>query len=132
QANSTLALPADLPVATGFTTENALGSLTFNAPIDLASPPGVTNRLFVIERSTGIQMVNLDTMTKSSFMNLATYLTGQSTPLVSTSECGILSLAFHPNYNQNGYFYVFFSLNIGGQLHQRIARFQATGTAGNF
>ena len=132
QANTTLALPADLPVATGYTTQNALGTLTFNAPIDVASPPGVTNRLFVIERNSGIQIVNLVTLTKSTFLDLATYLSGQSTPLETGSESGILSVAFHPNYHQNGYFYVFFSLNISGQLHQRVARFRATGTAGNY
>ncbi len=125
-------LPAELPVATNYTTQNALGSLTFTNPIDLASPPGVANRLFVIERGTGIQIVNLDTMTKSTFLPLSTYLTSVSRPLTTTSECGILSMVFHPNYNQNGYFYVWFSCTIGGQLHQRISRFTATGTAGNY
>lgn len=132
QANTTLNLPAELPVATGYTTQNALGSLTFSNPIDLASPPGVRNRLFVIERNTGIQIVNLDTMTKSTFLPLASYLQSQGRPLNTGSECGILSLAFHPDYNQNGWFYVFYSFNIGGQLHQRVARFTATGTAGDF
>ncbi len=123
QANSTLTLPANLPSATGYTTQNALGSLTFTAPIDVASPPGVTNRLFVLERGTGIQIVNLDAMTKSTFMPLAAY---------TNSECGLLSMAFHPNYNQNGYFYLFYSLRISSLTYQRVARFQATGTAGNY
>ncbi|MEO7318916.1 MAG: PQQ-dependent sugar dehydrogenase [Chthoniobacteraceae bacterium] len=132
QASTTLTLPADLPIATGYTTQNALGTLTFSAPIDVASAPGVANRLFVVERNTGLQIVNLDTLTKSTFLDLATYLTSQGTPVNTGSESGILSTAFHPNYNQNGYFYIFFSLNISGQLHQRVARFRATGTAGNY
>jgi glucose/arabinose dehydrogenase len=123
EAAATLNLPATLPVTTGFATENALGTLTFLSPIDVASPPGVTNRLFVLERGVGIQIVNLETMTKSSFMPLAAH-TG--------SESGLLSLAFHPNYNQNGYFYVFYSLQISGLTFQRVARFQATGTVGNY
>lgn len=123
QANSTLTLPADLPASTSFVTQNALGTLTFNAPIDVASAPGVTNRLFVLERGTGIQIVNLDTMTKSQFMPLAAY---------TASECGLLSVAFHPNYNQNGYFYVFYSLRISNLTYQRVARFTATGTPGNY
>ncbi|MES2982898.1 MAG: PQQ-dependent sugar dehydrogenase [Verrucomicrobiota bacterium] len=123
QAASTLNFPASLPIATGYTTENALGSLTFSSPIDVASPPSVTNQLFVLERGTGIQIVNLDTMSKSTFMSLAAY---------TSSECGLLSMAFHPNYNQNGYFYVFYSLRISNQTYQRVARFQATGTAGNY
>ncbi len=123
EANTTLTLPTELPAATGYTTQNALGALTFTSPIDVASPPGVTNRLFVLERGTGIQIVNLDTMTKSQFMPLAAY---------TNSECGLLSMAFHPNYNQNGYFYVFYSLRISSLTYQRVARFTATGTAGNY
>ncbi len=123
QANTTLTLPAELPVATGYITQNALGSLTFNGPIDVASPPGMTNRLFVLERGVGIQIVNLDTMTQSQFMPLAAY---------TNSECGLLSVAFHPNFNQNGYFYVFYSLRISNQTYQRVARFTATGTPGNY
>lgn len=123
EAATTLNLPASLPIATGFTTQNALGTLTFSLPIDVASPPGVTNRLFVLERGAGIQIVNLDTMVKSTFMPLAAY---------TNSECGLLSMAFHPNYNQNGYFYLFYSLRISNLTYQRVARFQATGTAGNF
>ena len=123
QAASSLNLPASLPITTGFTTENALGAMTFTSPIDVASPPGVTNRLFVLERGIGIQIVNLDTMAKSTFMPLAAY---------TVSECGLLSMAFHPNYNQNGFFYLFYSLRINNLTYQRVARFQATGTAGNY
>ncbi len=123
QSASSLTLPADLPSATGYNTQNALGALTFNAPIDVASVPGITNRLFVIERGTGIQVVDLDNLTKSTFMPLST---------TTSSESGILSMAFHPNFNQNGYFYVFYSLNISSQLHQRVARFTANGTPGNY
>ncbi len=135
-ANTTLTLPAKLPSSTGFTTQNALEknniALTFSAPIDMASPPGVTNRLFVVERGSGIQMVNLDTMTKSTFVNLSSYLTARGRPVTTTVECGILSMAFHPRYNENGYFFVFYSFRENNQTWQRVARFQATGTAGNY
>ncbi len=132
QANTTLNLPANLPSATGYTTENALGTLTFDDPIDLASLPGVANRLFVVERFGRLHMVNLDTMTKTVFLDLSAYLTSQNTPLDWNGENGFLSIAFHPNYNQNGYFYVFYSVSINSQLYQRVARFQANGTPGNY
>jgi glucose/arabinose dehydrogenase len=135
QANSTLTLPADLPSATGYTLQNALGSLTFSSPIDVASPPGVTNRLFVVERNNGIQLVNLDTSSKSTFLNLTALLAAlpSPTPTLDTGgECGLLSVAFHPNYNQNGYFYIFHSLTINTQRHERVARLKASGTPGNY
>lgn len=149
EAATSLNLPADLPSATGYTTVNALGSLTFQNPMATAFPPGETNRLYVLERGTDtaspvsdlpgrIQRIdNLSTTpTVSTFMDLEAYLESPSvnTPLAaaSNSENGMLSFVFHPNYQENGYFYVYFSLTIGGQLHQRLARFQATGTPGNY
>lgn len=132
RANTSLDLPAELPTATGYDTENALGNLRFSSPIDVASPPGVTNHLFVIERGSGIQLVDLDNMTKRTFLGLASHLSSRGRPLQTNSENGILSLAFHPNYNQNGYFYVFYSISINGQLYQRVGRFQATGVAGRY
>ena len=149
QAATSLNLPADLPNATGYTTQNALGSLTFLNPMATAFPPGETNRLYVLERGTDnvssgedfqgrIQRVDnlATTPTVSTFMDLEAYLESApvNTPLAaaSNSENGMLSFVFHPNYQENGYFYVYFSLTIGGQLHQRLARFQATGTPGNF
>lgn len=160
QANTTLNLPAELPT-TGYTTENALGNLTFNDPMCTAFPPGESNRVFVLERGTDgvrpppnntpydnigqiVQVSDLATTpVKSTFMDLETYLesSGVNTPLAAqglSTENGMLSFVFHPNYNQNGFFYVYFSLNIFNpstgafQLYQRLARFQATGTAGNY
>jgi glucose/arabinose dehydrogenase len=132
EANTTLNLPNELPVATGFTTENALGNLRFSNPIDVASPPGVKAHLFVIERRTGIQRVDLDTMTTSPFITLNTYLSAEGRPLRVDGDNGILSLTFHPNYNENGHFFVFYSFEIGRTIHQRVARFTATGTPGSF
>lgn len=118
------------------TTVNAFGSLTFDFPIAVRTPPGVTDRTFVLERNFGIQMVDLTNNTKTPFMNLAAYLGAgdgdPTTSLETDGECGILGLAFHPQYNQNGYFYMFYSMQLGGALHQRIARFKATGTAGQY
>lgn len=149
EAATSLNLPADLPSATGYTTQNALGSLTFLNPMATAFPPGETNRLYVLERGTDtaspasdfqgrIQRVdNLSTTpTVGTFMDLEAYLESApvNTPLAaaSNSENGMLSFVFHPNYNENGYFYVYFSLTVAGQLHQRLARFQATGAPGNY
>ena len=111
QSNSSLVLPATLPSATGYTVENALGSLTFSSPICIRSLPGVTNRLFVVERGGRVQLVDLDANTKSTYLDLAAYLTTQGTPLSTSSEGGFLSMAFHPDYKNNGLFFVFYSLS---------------------
>lgn len=132
--NSTVSVPSQLPSATGYSTQNALGSLTFSSPMGTAFPPGETNRLYVIQRAGLIRVVNSLSTTPAAadFMNLASHLSTQGTPLTTTGECGLLSMAFHPNYNQNGYFYLYFSITSGGQLYQRLARFQAVGTPGSY
>lgn len=138
--NTTLAMPSALPPeATGYTSENAFGSLTFSRPIAIRNVPGQTSHLFVVERNSGIERVNLTTNTRSTFLALKTHLDSTSNPqrrLATTSENGILSMAFHPNYKQNGFFYVFYSTNITSnsieQLYQRVSRFQASGTPGSY
>jgi uncharacterized repeat protein (TIGR03806 family) len=141
-ANTTLALPPEPPAeATGYTTENAFGSLAFSLPIAIRNVPGQSSHLFVVQRNSGIERVNLAQNTRSTFLDLAAHLNTTGNPqrrLAITSENGILSLAFHPDYNQNGFFYVFYSTNItnvsntGAQLYQRVSRFQANGTPGAY
>src|SRR5687767_2793858 len=81
QANTTLNLPPDLPTASGYTTENALGLLTFSAPMCTTFPAGETNRLFVAERSGTIQAVtNLSTTpAKTGYLSLTSVLNAGET-----------------------------------------------------
>ena len=130
--NTSLQLPAEAPVEGGYVIENAFGSLEFNAPIALATPPGETQFIYVVERAGTIQRVNLATNTSSLFLDLGTWVESQGQQLITFGENGLLSMAFHPDYNQNGYFYVFYSLRATSQDYQRIARIQANGTAGQY
>jgi glucose/arabinose dehydrogenase len=126
QANTTLNLPVNLPSATGWNTENALGTLNFNHPICITSVPGETHRLFIVERGGTMQVVSLtaNPPTKSLYFSL-TPLLGTNESLTSDSECGFLSAAFHPNFATNGRLFVFYSLRFNNgtenQLFQRVA-----------
>ncbi len=124
RVNTSIKLPSVQPEPSGYTTVNALGSLTFNAPIFVASIPGDSTRLYVVERGGRVQVVtNLaGTPVKSEFLNLAA-VTGVS-GLTTGGENGLLSLAFHPNFASNREFFIFYSFNSGG-LRQRIARLRA-------
>jgi glucose/arabinose dehydrogenase len=134
QANTTLAMPSALPAPAGYNSENALGALTFTSPLCVRALPGVSDVLFVVERGGTLQRVNLTTNTKSTFLNLAGYLTTAGTPISTSSESGFLSVAFHPLYQQNGLFFLFYSFRhtTNGELHQRVARMRAVGTPGNY
>lgn len=71
-------------------------------PVFLTAPRGDANRLFVLEQGGTIRV--LDRATGSV---LSTFLT--VTGITSGGERGLLGLAFDPNYNTNGRFYLYFT-----------------------
>ena len=103
--NTSLSLPSTTPTEGSYTVANAFGSLSFNKPIAVRTPPGETDSVYILERSGKIQRVDLITNTKSEFLDLGTWVDNQGSGwgLSSNGENGLLSLAFHPNYNENGY-----------------------------
>lgn len=116
-ANDTLRLPKELP-AGSFKTENAFPELRFNRPVGMVTPPGETQQLFVLEQVGLISVIpNLDEPTKETFLDL-------SDVVVPQGESGLLGLAFHPEYAENGQFFVFYSTRVGNQLVQRVSRFE--------
>ncbi len=120
--NSTLRMPPSPPVL-GYTTVNAFGNLTFLDPMGVRTPPGETNRTFVIEQNGIISVItNLASPTRSVFLDIVSRVAGGA----PSDERGLLGLAFHPGYSTNRQFYVYYSTTSvpGGQLHQRLARFQ--------
>ena len=69
------------------------------SPVYLTAPTGDTARLFVVEQSGQIRVVQHGQLLPAAFLDI-------HTRLVSGGEQGLLSVAFHPNYATNGYFYV--------------------------
>ncbi len=85
---------------------DAFGSLTFPNPVGIVSPPGETNRLFIIEQGGRISVItNLANPTRTVFLDISGLILG-GTP---TDERGLLGLAFHPGYSSNGYFFVYYT-----------------------
>jgi len=128
-----LALPGELPVATGYTTQDALGGLSFRLPVCIAAAPGENDRLFVVEKTGNIIVVThlQSKPTKQVFLDIPAMLkaTGQGT-LQTESECGVLGLAFHPKFAENGYFYVTYDFSInengGRKDFNRVSRFRVS------
>ncbi len=118
--NTTLKLPAQ-PPQFGYRTERAFGDLNFTDPVAIVTPPGESNRVFVVEQAGRIIVVpDLANPTNAVFLDI----TGRT---MLGGERGLLGLAFHPGYKTNGYFYVFYTRNAttaaGSGLHDRLARF---------
>lgn len=70
----------------------------FNDPIEMAHTGD--ERLFVVEQGGIIKILNADgTTNQNPFLNISTIIS-------AGGERGLLGLAFHPDYTNNGYFYV--------------------------
>jgi glucose/arabinose dehydrogenase len=89
-----------------------------NRPVDLQSAFDGSGRLFIIEKYGAIRIFKDGQLYDQPFLNIDDRVNERG------NEMGLLGLAFHPNFQQNGYFYV----NYTGQGgHTYISRFQATG-----
>src|SRR4051794_9836079 len=101
-----------------------LGTLVatgFNAPVCATSAPGDPDRLYVVEKDLGrITLLNLSTGVRSTFLSIPT------NQLSTGGEQGLLSVAFHPDYQTNGRFYVNL-VNANGDVEVR----SYTRSAGN-
>ena len=73
----------------------------FNAPIVLASLPG-DDRLFVGEQGGAVRIVRDGVIDPALFLDLRARTAAQN-------ERGLLGLAFHPDYAENGWVYVSFT-----------------------
>ena len=121
----------------GYNPTNAFPSLVFSNPICLASPPGETNRLFVIEKHGRIIVItNLANPTRTVFLDISSRVSvvNSSESADASGEEGLLGLAFHPGYATNGYFYVFYTgqaTNGTSGLHDILSRFQTMASNTN-
>lgn len=93
----------------------------FSSPTAIASIPDANDaRLFVVERDGKIQIVSA-----SGSPELTPFL-DISSKVLSDGEAGLLGLAFHPKYAQNGFFYINY---IDKNQNTVIARYKVTDKA---
>ncbi len=90
------------PVDNGETIVEAFPELSFTRPLDIQHAGDESDRLFVAEQAGVIYVFPNDTSVaeKTEFLNIMDRVDD------SGNEMGLLGLAFHPDYESNGYFYV--------------------------
>ena len=83
---------------------NAFPNLTFVDPVGIHHAGDGTNRIFVVEQEGRIKVFNNNSNTPSAqtFLDIRSIVDQDG----GYTEEGLLGLAFHPNYSENGYFYV--------------------------
>ena len=74
----------------------------FDNPLGLATPPGDTARLFVVEQTGKIKIINLTSRT----VNPTPFLDVSGEIIADGNEQGLLGLTFDPNYAVNDRFYI--------------------------
>lgn len=86
----------------------------FSKPVSIKNAGD--NRLFIVEQSGYIQILNEDgTKNMAPFLDIDNLVVDIS----AGDERGLLGLAFHPNYSSNGYFYVNYVNNSGNTVVSR-------------
>ena len=100
--------------------EFAFPNLSFTRPVDLQHAGDDSNRLFVVEQQGMIRtFINApETTTASVFLDIRERVRDNG------NEEGLLGLAFHPDYANNGYFYVNYTAS--SPRRTVIARFEAS------
>lgn len=86
------------------------------SPVGMGYSPDGTGRLFILEQEGVIRLWQNDRLASIPFLDIRKRVGSRG------SEQGLLGIAFHPNYAQNGYFYVNYTDRNGDTV---IARFQA-------
>jgi glucose/arabinose dehydrogenase len=86
-----------------------------SAPMQLVHAGDGSNRIFIVQKEGSIIVYDANYVRKGTFLTLTGLLTG--------GEQGLLSMAFHPAYQTNGFFFVYY-VNTDGNLE--IKRFKVS------
>jgi glucose/arabinose dehydrogenase len=91
-------------------------------PTDITSPGDGSGRVFVLEQPGRIRIIQNGELLTTPFLDIVDIVGSNA------SEQGLLGLAFHPDYPENGFFFVNYTDRDG---NTRIARFSVSASDSN-
>ena len=91
-----------------------------SGPMQLVNAGDGSKRVFIVQKAGSVRAYD------STFQFLATLVTIPN--ITSSGERGLLSMAFHPNYKNNGFFYLYYT-NADGDLE--ISRYRISANDAN-
>lgn len=105
------------------TYQEVYSNLSFAFPVEVVNSGDGTNRLFVVEQAGTIDVFNSDELSPASslFLNISSLVR-----FSSGQEMGLLGLAFHPNYEANGLFYVYYTAAGTGNVQIAVAEYRVS------
>ncbi len=119
-ANTSLLLDSPGYALAPMQLERAFPNLLFSSSLHLTHAGDGSDRIFVVERSGLIKAFANEPNAESA----AIFIDLRDRVSTSSGEAGLLSIAFHPRFRQNGLFYLFYTT---GNLITRISEFRTAG-----
>ena len=98
----------------------ALTAEGFTQPLDIQHAGDGSNRLFIVERGGMIRIIENGLVLETPFLDISKKVR------TNGSEQGLLGLAFHPGYRENGIFFINYTDVNGNTV---VARYQVSGNA---
>jgi len=118
--NNTECVAGDRPTASinglSLSMKNAFPGITFDQPVAMVQAPGDDARYFVVEIAGTIKVIDNGILQDAPFLDI-------SNNIGSRHEDGLYSIAFHPDYQTNGYFYISY---VDANAFTQVDRFQVS------
>lgn len=109
--------PPQPPTVTSVAIERVFAQISFSSPVAMMQAPGDDTRWYVVEQSGVVRVFNNNVNVASSSIYLDINARVDST----ANEAGLLGMAFHPDFQNNGQ--MFLSYTRGGPLTSVVSRF---------
>src|ERR1051326_8418168 len=126
QLENASAICAGIPTVSGTAIKAVLVASGLARPVYLTAPPLDPNRVFIVEQPGRIRLVKNGRLQATAFLDI------QSRVESGGMEQGLLSVAFHPAFETNGFFYVNYTSKPNGTIADGdtvVARYHAAPTA---
>jgi glucose/arabinose dehydrogenase len=101
--------------------ERVLPNLGFSQPLLFLQHPEMDNIFYVVQQNGIIWRTDITTGNRTELVDLS-----EHTNLSTCGECGLLGMAFHPDFTSNGFIYLSFMEGSGNSLTSYVARFHST------
>ena len=114
------------PPPTGDTLQLIAVATGLSAPVYLSAPPGDVNRMFVVEQAGRIRVIQNGQLLPTPFLDI-------TNRVLYGGEEGLLSVAFHPLFATNHYFYVDYTRRnaAGDTVYTMIERYTVSAADSN-
>src|SRR5437870_10425922 len=110
QLENTSAICAGIPTVSGTAIKAMLVASRLAHPTYVTAPPLDPNRLFIVEQPGRVRLVKNGTLQTTAFLDIRSKVESGG------GEQGLFSVAFHPDFETNGFFYVNYTSKPSGTI----------------